>query len=280
MKKSVLVLPPGASVLDASGRGGTGNVTLFFGAVQPPLVLKLYRTRRSLCRELLHDFSDRFQEGKRGARALTRWATERAAIAAWNSAGFAVPRIVDRPLPDTVTPPATWLEWIDGVLLSERLRDASVAVATKLDWIAAYAAETGRRHRHAIAAGETLLIHEHPGPQHVLVAGKRLVTFDLENAFAPRFPVLEAAAQEAAGFLYALDRLMGADADMFLTSYVRAYGQGSLLPRLAHHIVSGRGWYRRIKRFSDRRRRHGKGKTAAMEKALAIMGFAPGRDKA
>jgi len=46
-------------VLQAGGRGQTGNLLYFFPSEQPPLVLKVYCFRRSRWREFWKDVSER-----------------------------------------------------------------------------------------------------------------------------------------------------------------------------------------------------------------------------
>ncbi len=155
-----------------------------------------------------------------------------------------------------------------GNLLSDSLRDPAVPVAAKLAWIATYATATGQRHRRAFATSQTLLIHEHPGPKHVIVAGERLVSFDFEHAYLPGFPIMEAAAEEITNFLFALECLMEQNTSQFIETYVRAYGQGSLLSDLANCILYGRSRRRRVKRWANQRQQLGQRKTVLMQKVL------------
>jgi len=98
--------PAGAEILQAGGRGGTGNVLFVFRSEQPPVVLKVYRTRRSRSNELLKNFSERNLEGKRGATAAIRQATEKLSIDLWSREGFDVVPRVEKPLPAGITLPA------------------------------------------------------------------------------------------------------------------------------------------------------------------------------
>ena len=263
-------LPAGAELLQASRYDGTSNALLFFPNENPPLVLKLYRVRRSRRREGLRQFSNRFIERKRGASPTDRYQTEKEGLVLWLREGFPVVEPVERPLPPEVDPPAMWLVYCPAPLLSDRLREEADE-ETRLALIRGYARELCRRQLRAFELDEPLLLQEHPALDHVFVDGDRFITFDLENGFLPDYSVLEAATQEVAGFLRTLARQMGPDYPPFLRAFVEGYTDRELLARLAQHAVHGQGTFRAIKRWHDRRKRPTLGKTMMMEALLRVL---------
>jgi hypothetical protein len=225
-----LTLPPGADVLDASGRGGTGNVIVAYRHADPPRVLKIYRTRRSRLREALGDFAHRFLEGKRGATATARCATERLLIDAWTRAGFEVVRRLDLPPPPGLEHPSNWLALATGPTLRDVLQDAGVPVSRKQDLLRRLGRECARRHQVALETGNRRLLHERGHVAHVFVEGDRLVVFDLENAYRDDYPVARAAARELTGFARSLASLR--DAVPAQRALMQGYREGATLDRL------------------------------------------------
>lgn len=265
-------VPSEAEILEAGGKGGTGNVTLLFRDLTPPLVLKVYRTRGSLDRECLRTFSNGVFEKKRGAGPWQRMRTEQATLSIWAREGFAVPNPVQRALPAGIAGPALWLSYMTGTRLSDMLDDPAVALEDKLTWIRRYAGESAPRHGRAFALREPLLTHEHPAACHVMVAGETMVTFDFENGYRSGCPVLEAASAEVAGFLRTATRHLRDQAPLAVRAYAEGYGDRDLLLRLVRHYTEGRSLYRRVKRMADRRRHSAYGKTWAMQMLRATLG--------
>jgi hypothetical protein len=268
-------LPPGAELLQAGGKLASGNILLLFREPEPACVLKLYRFRRSRFRERCKDFAQRVLEGKRGATAKARHDTEAAGVRCWMREGFDVVRPVDRPRPDGIKPPAAWFEYCDAPRLDEVLCDDAVDQGRKAVLARELAAVCAGRHRRAVELREPLLVHEHGNVNHVFVDGDRLVFFDLENGFRPGFPIVEALAQEVAGFLRSIVKFGGASSDELLKEFVAGYTDQDLLRRVLEHAVESRSLVRRLKRWHDRRKRGDMSKTRIMERALMSLHSVP-----
>ena len=236
-----LRLPPGGEVLCADGRGGTGNITLVYRDGAAPRVLKIYRTRRSALSEALGGLSHRFIEGKRGASAAARCATERLAIAAWADAGCAVVGRLDLPPPAELSAPSNWLEYVAAPTLQAVLAGTASDAADPAELLRRLGADCAQRHRRALARQEPLLVHERALAGHVFVAGDRLVWFDLENGFRPDYPLPRALARELAGLARSLLRIAPAPAtgDGWLRAFVAGYADRALLDELVKAGAAG-----------------------------------------
>ncbi len=264
-------LPAGAEILQAGGRGGTGNVLYYFPREQPPLVLKVYRPRRSRVREGLKNFSERVLEGKRGATAAIRCATEILNLVLWEREGFEVIPHVARPLPEGIAMPALWLGYCEAPLLSEALTDQRRPMEAKLALVEALGGSLSRRHSRAMELNEPLLVHEHGQIKHFFVVGDRLVAFDLEHGFKPGYPVIKAVARELAGIATSLARANQVAPDPFLRAFVAGYPNKSLLSQAVQEAIHGGGFLGWIRRWHTRGDSSPLGKARIMERLDAML---------
>lgn len=229
-------------------------------------VLKIYRRRRSIRRELFAGLSHALFERKRGVRPHQRRETEREGLTLWASEGFDVPAIFDAAPPVSAAgQPVLWLEFLRGRRLFELVRDTRVSETEKERLVARLARSQALRHRRALELNQPLLVHEHPTAKHVLVVGSRLVTIDLEGAYAPSYPVLYAVARELAGFLRSLWRERGQACflDPLSRAFVRGYADSRLLEDACGSYFGG-GLISRWHVASDRRRRGACSKSEVM----------------
>lgn len=263
--------PPGAELLQAGGRGGTGNILYYFPREQPPLVLKVYRPRRSRLRECLKNFSERMLEGKRGANAAIRCATEKLNLDLWTREGFEVIPRLERRLPSGITPPALWFRYCDAPLLSEVLADPRRPMSAKLAWVELLGRSLSRRHSRAVALKEPLLVHEHGQIKHFFLQDDHLVAFDLEHGFKPGYPVIKAVARELAGIATSLARADAAAAEAFLRAFVAGYENKSLLRDAVHEATRGGGLIDHIRRWHERRQALARSKTCIMQQVEALL---------
>jgi hypothetical protein len=270
MTKLPIALPEGAEVLEASGKGGTGNILLLVDRDGVRHVLKLYRMRGPRYREKLRGFANYFLERKRGASARSRRETERISLNIWLRQGFDVVAPLDYPVPDGITDPALWIEYCDAPLLRDVLSDPAQSLDRKRDLVRRLATDTCRRHLRAVELDEPLLVQEHAVMNHVFVHGDRLVCFDLENGFLPGFPVMEAMAQEMSGYLRSMVRSAPGHAASLLEAWIEGYTDGNLLRRVVEHAVLNPVFFRRVKRWHDRRRGPDS-KTAVMKRLLNML---------
>jgi hypothetical protein len=270
-------MPEGAEILQAGGRGGTGNVLYLFRNVRPPAVLKVYRTRRSRFNEFLKNFSERVLEGKRGATAAIRQATEKLSIDLWSREGFDVVQRLERPLPAGFTLPALWLMYCTEQVLWDVLSDRHRAEATKLPLVESLGRSLSRRHTRALELNEPLLVHEHGHIKHFFVQGERLIGFDLEHGFKPGYPVINAVARELSGVAYSLARAGEAVAEQFLVAFAAGYGNKALLKQAIAEVAHGGGIVGRIRRRQEIQRHAGFTKTRVMERLGEMLKGSNGR---
>jgi hypothetical protein len=272
MRRQPPTPPPGAEVLQAGGRGGTGNFLYLFRNETPPVVLKVYRYRRSRLREFLKDFSERVLEGKRGATAAIRCATEKLSLDLWAREGFDVIQRIECPLPAGVASPALWLTYYEATNLGEVLADPGRGLEAKLPLCEKLGASLSRRHTRAVELQEPLLIHEHGNVKHFLVLENRLIAFDLEHGFKPGFPLIEAITRELAGVAQSLARADLADADRFLSAFVAGYTNKNLLKQAIQQSSCGGGLAGKIQRWRERQRDSKHGKARVMEELGKMLG--------
>jgi hypothetical protein len=258
--------PEGAEILQAGGRGGTGNVLYLFRNLQPPLVLKVYLTRRSRLKEFLKNFSERMLEGKRGATAAIRCATEQLNTDLWTREGFDVVQRSERSLPTGFTPPALWLAYCPGPILSEVLADRQRSMEGKLKLVRALGVSVSRRHTRALELNEPLLAHEHGHIKHFFVQGERLIAFDLEHGFKPGYPVLKAVAREISGIACSLVRSDQAAADQLLRAFAAGYANRPVLEQAIAQMTRGGGLIGKLRRWNERKREATLTKTRALER--------------
>jgi len=263
--------PAGAEVLQAGGRGGTGNVLYYFSREQPPLVLKVYRFRRSRWGEFWKDISERVFEGKRGATAATRCATERLILDLWAREGFDVIRPVERPLPDGVEMPALWLTWCGAPVLSEVLADPGRPQAERLAWVERLGQSLSRRHSRAVELDEPLLVHEHGQIKHFFAQGGRLVAFDMEHGYKPSYPLVRAVARELAGGACSLARTDDSAEDQYLRVFAASYTNQPLAKEAVREAIRGGGLAGVVRRQHGRQGGLRDNKTHVMERLARLL---------
>jgi hypothetical protein len=251
---------------------------------QGPVLQKLYAERGGAVRSRVRELFSRLRGGKTGTRAAARRATEARLLALWREAGLDVPADLSARHPDLANERTLVLECVPGPLLSELLADRSRPRAERDALLARFARAWSRRHRLARERGEAGLVQEHGGFQHVIVAGERLVTFDLENAFLPRAELLPILAKEIASYLRSL--LRGNDADVTradLAALVAHYEDHELLRAAARHYLENASlWWRAVwavDRWREMRRARRAGKYHVMEMLCAALDEGRGNDR-
>ncbi|HEX5010428.1 MAG TPA: hypothetical protein VFY71_08495 [Planctomycetota bacterium] len=171
---------------------------------------KLYAERGDWLRAWGREVFSWLRGAKTGTRAAARRATEARLLALWRQHGCDAPADVSTDYPELAGPRTLVLEFVEGPLLSDRLRDTTLAPAARAALLAAFGAAWGRRHRLALELREPALLQEHGTLQHVIVAGApdapHFVTFDHENAFARAGDMEAHVAKEVASVLPSLYR--------------------------------------------------------------------------
>ena len=259
--------PPGVRLISGPGRSHYELGNLLFRCAEPggDVLLKVYRRRKSAWSDFWGSVSERWLERKRGVTAARRRDTEAAGLAAWRAAGFDVPRLIDRERPSWIGDhPFVAMEFVDGPTLHQALEDPSRPPVDKRGLIDRLARDQSRRHRFALEHGETLLVHEHAMARHVLVSDERIVTFDLEHAYQPDFPVRVAITFELSSTVRSLERL----GEACVEAFVGSYGEREILAESCRLFRSSSlGW--RLYRGYETRQRGAGSKTATMERLAA-----------
>ena len=274
MRPSGLVLadraPPGVQLISGPGRSHYERGNLLFRCAEPggDVFVKVYRQRKSGWSDFWGDFSEHWFERKRGVRAARRCETEAAGLAIWRAAGFDVPRLLERERPSWIGDhPFVAMEFVDGPTLHQALEDPARPFAEKRGRVVQLARDHARRHRCALERSEVLLIHEHAMSRHVLVSADRLVTFDLEHAYRPGFPLPVAVAYELSSTLRSLERV----GTPFVEGFIEGYAERTILAESCRLFRSSSLRWRLYRRY-EARQRGAVSKTAAMERLAARLG--------
>lgn len=247
-------------VLDAAGERG-GNQVLVVGEGAAARVLKIYRRRRAWVRAPFRALENRVL-GKRGVGARARCETERATLRAWERHGLRAPRWIDDPLPEGVAPPALWMEYTPGFTLHQVIADRETPAARVLELCERFGRELEHRHGVARRTGEVLLIPEHGGPRHVLVAGAELVQIDHETGWRAGTGVAEAISEEytmAARGLVRAAEPGSRSGEALLVAFVAGHADVGRLCEVLEQ-GAGRGLCGWLHRLHDRRKRPGHNK--------------------
>jgi hypothetical protein len=134
-------------------------------------------------------------------------------------------------------------------------------VNDKESLLAAFATALAARHAVAEATAAPSLIQEHATLEHVMVAGNRLVTFDLEVAYARGSPRTLATREILACLGSLFKRLPTMEADRFLTCLAAAYADRSRLEFAAREYLSSPSPWRRLGHLLADARARSRGRT-------------------
>jgi hypothetical protein len=218
----------------------SGNLCFRIDTDRGPVLQKIYLARRGAVRSALRTLFAALARQKTGTSPHTRWATEKAVLAHWRARGFDVPADVSDQHRDLARTGVSVIEFVDGQVLQTLLAETHRTRAERDAVLTRFAAQWARRHRAALETGDSWLVQEHGGFEHVLVAGDRMVTFDFEQAYRPGREILPLILREVAGYLRSLekrvpDALFAAD----LRTLVAGYSEPLLLRRCldsqSHH---------------------------------------------
>lgn len=170
---------------------------------------KLYGSRTGPLRDRWRGLMSRVIRGATATTPRARLRTERETLALWAAAGIDVPADWTDRFPALAGEGVVLLEWIDGSPLDRVLAGTGIDRDPLLRrWSAAW----GKRHAVAVARNDGRFAQFHAGLMHTLVAGDRLVSIDLEQAYLPGPPVLPRIGREAAAVAKSLSKC-GGDAE-------------------------------------------------------------------
>lgn len=215
---------------------------------------------------------ERLARVKTPTTVAARQRTERELLRTWREAGCDVPEDVTDRHPSLVHPRVTLLEYIDGAILGRLLASGSPTRERRDDLLRRFAAAWGTRHGLAVDRRETRLVQEHGTFAHVMVAGDRLVTIDLEQAFRPRRDVLPLVAKEIVAYLRSLAKR--ADPDVFradVRAIVDGYPRREILAGAVREYLDSPSPLRRLVWSIDRRIRRDSRRALGKYEALEVL---------
>lgn len=266
-----------------SGTGGPrdtgrlGNCVWRVDTPAGPVVQKLFRRRTVWPREELRALLTLLGGRKTSPRAPRRFKTEQRLLALWSEAGLDVPRELSAEHPGLAGPDVLVLEFLDGTHMLHLLKaKAGTAAAERDVLLRRFATDWKRRHDIALERADPAFIQEHGSLAHVLVAGDRLVTFDLEQGYRSRGTVMPVLAKEVAN---TLRTLMGrgdkAAFEADLHSLVEGYGDNERLTAVVAYYLRNpnpaRALLWRLDRWRERRLDRRASKYEAVEALQAVL---------
>ena len=165
-----------------------------------------------------------------GPNSLARYQQEKFMINHWKQAGFMVPQIYDKQVPD-VPEPYLVTGFIKGLSLREYLSAKNPAMPEKLAVLAKFFEQMRQRHDTAIQTNDQYLIHYDPNSGNVIYTDDSFYFIDFESPHKSRCSVSVSASIELATLCRWIVRDLGPKfLEQVLKQMVAAYkGQESLL---------------------------------------------------
>jgi hypothetical protein len=168
-----------------------------------PALQKRYGSRAGPLRDAWRGAMSRVIRGATATSPSARLRTERRTLALWAGEGIDVPADWTDRFPHLAGEGVVLLEWIDGEPLDRVVAAGGPGRAALLR---RFAAAWGRRHGIAVARNDGRFAQFHAGLMHTLVAGGRLVSIDLEQAYLAGPPVFPRVGREAAAVAKSLSK--------------------------------------------------------------------------
>jgi hypothetical protein len=246
----------------------TGNRIWRVETPSGPAVQKLYGERSGRLRSLGKTAVERLLRRKTTSSARSRYSTERRLLALWAEAQIHVPADIGARHPELTRDDVLLLEFVDGRPMLIVLAKKRLGQAEREDLLRRFAAGWSRRHRLAVETGEAGFVQEHGTFQHVLVAGDRLVTIDLEQAFRRTRDTMPLVSKEIAAYLRSLWGGVGAETfRRDVESLVEGYDALEILAAAVNEYLHNRSRIRRWMWALDRMRnaRRGRAKYVALQ---------------
>ena len=189
-----------------------------------------------------------------GPDGAARRERERAMLDRWREAGFNVPEVCERTIPD-LPEPRLVTRFIEGVSLRELLCCDERERAEKLDTVSRVFEDLARRHRMAVSRDDPLLVHHDPNTGNILCGPDGFTFIDFEAPPHKGRSAAEAASIEAATTCRWIARDQGvAFIEETARLMVAAYaGQESLMRRIVER-THGRA-FQFVHRRRDRARK-------------------------
>ena len=212
-----------------------------------PALQKFYSEKAGPLRTAWRGLLSGVLRGATSSAAAVRWRTERELLALWAGAGLDVPRDLTASCPALAGDRVLVMEFVEGKVLGRMLHGGDLAGPARAALLARFAAAWGRRHRLAVDRNDPRLVQVHGTLMHVLVAGDRLVTIDLEQAYLAGQPVPPLLAREVLSYLRSLAK--AGDGETFrrdLAVLVAAYPERAILRGVVEDLRRSRSGLRGI----------------------------------
>lgn len=159
----------------------------------------------------------------------------------WSASGFCVPKVIDIEF-DEIAEPYIVMEYIDGMNLSDYLKNPKFLLAEKLKTLSELFKINYKRHRLALEHDDALLIHTDPNTDNIIISPDGLVFIDFEH-FSRTLDIATAIAKEVATFARRAARDLGGsytkDAVEILLS---AYNHDALIFDRVEELTFGRSF--------------------------------------
>ncbi len=166
----------------------------------------------------------------------------------WSASGFRVPGIIDIEFRE-ITEPYVVMEFIDGINLSDYLKNPEVLLAAKLEVLGGIFKINYRRHLIALGNNDLLLIHTDPNTDNIIIRSNQFFFIDFEH-FPRSLEISAAVAKEVATFARRVVRDLGIAAMQNVVEIMLvAYNNDALILDKVEELTLGRSfqWLHRLK---------------------------------
>lgn len=263
--------PYRAVKMNSSRRGSGLNAVWQIERKGQRMIVKTYSRRRPLGSSAISALCY-WMEGRTTCSARGRCRTELRNLDLWRKAGFGVPRVVPLRFDPELPVPYCVLEYVEGTELLSLLADRRVDFAVRERVFIGFIEEWGRRHAVALARKEPRLVQEHATLAHVLVAGDRLTTFDLEVSYWNRRNIRVLIGREVLGCIRSLLRRVAAEeAGRFLAVLAATYRPREILESIHEEVFGNPNPLKRLVYRIDRIRRHRSGSVTKYHAAECLL---------
>ncbi len=238
--------------LAVSSRGSGLNAVWEIRLAGRPVILKTYSSRRGVLSTFLSNTGHVFG-GRTSYLSEARYQTELSNLDLWRNSGFEVPGVVQHDFNPPLPVKYLCMEYVDGPLLSSYLSDPDISAEKKDSVLAAFLRRWAERHTAAENLREPRLVQEHATFNHVILAGDRFVTFDLEVSYTGSANIQRLIAYEICGYLRSIFKRLPEDRiTRFLDILVENYPRRDFLSAVYRELFESRDLSARFIHLIDR----------------------------
>jgi tRNA A-37 threonylcarbamoyl transferase component Bud32 len=171
----------------------------------------------------------------------------------WSASGFRVPKLLDTRIPE-ISGPYLAMEFIEGVNLSDYLKDQQAPLQAKLKILGEIFATNHQRHLQALANEDELLIHTDPNTDNIILSDGSIVFIDFEH-ISKVGSIPFAVAKEVATFVRRVIRNIGAThTDQVVEIMLNAYNYDDVMMNKLEELALGRS-FQNLRRLKARLRK-------------------------